>query len=164
MSADAQHNPAVRRSSRRISVLLITTVALVAAGLFAWNNYFRSVRYEIDLDQAQLFTGSVDTMRLTGFGVNRAGGRVPFSRPRIEGDIVEGASLGRIERDGDGLRFISHGLRDGEVTLRIVVESWPFPMLVSFRIHAAFARILQWLRRDPGDEMTHSTITGRRTV
>jgi hypothetical protein len=115
------------------------TVAVIAVGLFVWNTYFRSVRYEIVLDRAQLFTGSVDTMKLAGVGVNRVGGRVLGSHARIQAEIMDGASLGRLERDGEGLRFISHGEREGEVHLRVSVDDWPFPMLVSFRIHAPLA-------------------------
>lgn len=154
MSAEATSTEPTRRRSGRNTFVLVLSVALVAAGLYAWNTYVRSIRYEIALDREQLFTGSLDTMRLVGVGVSRAGTRVPWSHPRIQAEIVDGATLGRLERDGAGLRFIAHGQREGEVQLRVSVEDWPFPMLVSFRILVPLAQAVTVPRDRPEGPMT----------
>jgi hypothetical protein len=139
MNATDNTGTPTKRSSQRPTIVLMATVILLAGGLAGWNVFLRVVRYEIDLDRTQLFTGTVDTVRVSAFGVNGRGGRVPFSSPAIRAEIVEGAQHGRLVEAGTSVLFVSSGMGEGEVLLRVFVEGWPFPMMVPIRIAAPVA-------------------------
>ena len=82
---------------------------------------------------------AADTAVVSAHGVNSRGGRVPFSGRKIRAEILEGASLGRIEQAGETVRFISLGMEEGEVLLLIHIEGWPLPSQVTIRISAPMA-------------------------
>jgi hypothetical protein len=121
---------------RRGPLLLLAVLALVAGGMYAWSSLLRSARYEIEIAPAQLFSGARDTARISAFGVNRWGGRVPCSRPAISATIIEGQECGRIAEAGEEgiLLFISEGMREGTVLLHVTVEDWPFPLLAVLKV------------------------------
>jgi hypothetical protein len=125
-----------QRQQRSHALILIVVVALIAGGLYAWSSLLRSVRYEVEIEPSQLFTGMSDTVRISAAGVNRWGGHVPFSQPSITVEIIEGADLGRIveSREAGTVRFISAGMAEGRVVFRVVVEDWPFPMMAVINI------------------------------
>ncbi|MFA6234817.1 MAG: hypothetical protein WC824_11660 [Bacteroidota bacterium] len=129
------------RRQQRPMLILIVLVALVAGGLYTWSSFLRSIRYEIEIEPPQLFSGMSDTARISAAGMNRWGSRVPFSHPSILVEVVEGAELGRIVEDKESgtVRFISNGIIEGQVVLRVVVEDWPFPMMVVINFAAPIA-------------------------
>ncbi len=131
MEASKQNSTSERRKGRGMAVTLIVAVALIAAGLYAWSSLLRSVRYEIEIEPAQLFSGSSDTVCIRAVGINRWNGEVPFSHPSISATIIEGAEFGTIidGEDPETVRFISNGGMDGQVMFRVIVDGWPFPMM-----------------------------------
>ncbi len=136
MNAESANSTPGHARRLRGPLLLFALLALIAGGTYAWSSLLRSVRYEVEIEPAQLFSGASDTARIRATGVNSWGGRVPFSRPAISVKIVEGHALGRIakgEGDGDVL-FISDGMREGQIMLQVSVEDWPFPLLAVIRV------------------------------
>lgn len=132
------NTPQGRRPNRATIVLLALVIA-ATGGLYVWNTYIRTVGSEILVEPEMLFTGAADTAIVSAHGVNSRGGRVPFSGRNIRAEILEGASLGRIEQAGETVRFISHGSEEGEVLLLVHIEGWPLPSQITIRISAPLA-------------------------
>lgn len=134
--------------SRPVLLLGITLVAITAA-LFLYGSVFTSVSYEVNLEPQTLFAGQPVTASLTLFGVNRLGGRVPFSSPRFRIAIEEGEELIRAEAAGDSTRFTLRTVGvAGTVTLYCYTDEWPFPMIATLRIVAPLAHAVFMMRID----------------
>lgn len=139
MSAEEHTNTRQGRRPNRATIVLLSLVIAAAGGLYGWNTYIRTVGSEILVEPEVLFAGAADTAVVSAHGVNSRGGRVPFSGRKIRAEILEGASLGRIEQAGETVRFISNGIGEGEVLLLIHIEGWPLPSQVTIRISAPIA-------------------------
>lgn len=136
MNVETAAFPPGHARRRRGPLLLFAVLALIAGGTYAWSSLLRSARYEIEIAPAQLFSGASDTARISAFGVNRWGGRVPCSRPAISATIIEGQACGRIAKAGEEgiLLFVSEGMREGKVLLQVTVEGWSFPLLAVLQV------------------------------
>lgn len=139
MSAEEHSNTPQKRRPNSTTIVLLAVVIFAAGGLYAWNTYIRTIGSEILVEPEMLFAGAADTAIVSAYGVNSQGGRAPFSGVKIRAEILEGTSLGRIEQAGDAVRFISHGMAEGEVLLLIHIEGWPLPSQVTIRISAPLA-------------------------
>jgi hypothetical protein len=148
---------------RHLGTWSILVVACLAAGLYVYSAVLRSIRYEIEVDREQIYAGRPDTIRIRAYGVNRHEGRVPFSRPTLSADILEGSRLVRIAPAGEGssVLLIYDGIGEGEVLLRITVAGWPFPMLATIRIAAAVAAAG---KMHPGDGVCGTKLPSRSMV
>ncbi|MFZ1728809.1 MAG: hypothetical protein WBQ23_02875 [Bacteroidota bacterium] len=133
---------------RSPTLILFFVVALAAGGLYVWSSLLRSVRYEVAIEPPELYTGISDTAHISAAGLNRWGGRVPFSQKTIKVEIVEGAELGHLEEDTEigTVRFISNAMAEGQVVLRVFVEDWPFPMFATINISTPIAAVLSFQR------------------
>ena len=139
MHSNADTHSSSARPSRRGAAWLILFAALAAFGMYAWNHYLRPMRFEVEIDRPTLFTGAADTATIRAYGINRAGGRIPFSAPAIRAELLEGKGLGTLLPGDTDARFVSSGAGEGVVRLRIHAEGWPFPMLAEIRIVAPVA-------------------------
>jgi len=138
-----QHNAATFRSNKRdlrSTLRLLIVLAVIAGGTFLHTSVLTSVTYEVNIDPPILYAGSADSALLRVHGVNRLGGAVPFSQPRIAVDIHDGHGLVDMEPSPDSTVYIlrPHD-RAGLVQLRVRTGAWPFPMLASIRITAPLA-------------------------
>lgn len=136
------HRETARRPAAgtgRLAMTAIAVIALVAAGLFAWNRWMTPVGYELVVGPGTLFTGASDTARIRASAINKAGGAIPFLHFTLRGEILDGRSLGRLEAGEGELLFISEGTQEGLVRLRVMLDDWPFPLLAEIRIVAPVA-------------------------
>ncbi|MBE0643029.1 MAG: hypothetical protein IH600_03020 [Bacteroidetes bacterium] len=150
MNTSTETSSHERRNSRRPALLLFAAVAMISAGLYVWSSFLQTVRYEIEIDPPRLYTGSIDTARIDAWAVNRWDGHIPFSRPTISAELIEGRDLGYIMVDESGsmILFISNGSREGQVALRVFVKDWPFPMLAVIHVAAPIAAVYPYQKRN----------------
>ncbi len=141
MNASNETDSRESTGSRRASRWVVGIAALIAAGLYVWASMLQTVRYEIEIEPPQLFTGAADSARITARAMNRWDGRIPFAHPSISVELLEGEDLGSVAmRDEEhAVVFLSNGLGEGQAVLRVFVEDWPFPMLAVIHITAPVA-------------------------
>ncbi|MBN1447256.1 MAG: hypothetical protein JXA28_04940 [Bacteroidetes bacterium] len=122
------------------TLLLTLILLLIAGGMFLYTSVLLPVGYELRVDPPRLYTGRTDSACVTAFAVNRLGGSVPFSRPRITVTVEEGAALVDLRMSADSTEaIILPRDRAGLVLLHVRTAEWPFPMLASLHITVPMA-------------------------
>lgn len=128
-----------RISRRRGTIAVIAVVGLIAVGLFVWNRLLLPVRYELEIDRGTLYVGAPDTARIRAQAINRMGGVIPFMQVPLRAVLLEGSALGRLVSGDHELLFISNGVQEGTVRLRVLADDWPFPLLAELRVVVSIA-------------------------
>lgn len=128
------------RSSRRSTLLLFAVLTLIAVGMFLYTSVLTSVSYEVNIDPPRLYAGSADSALLHVHGVNRLGGTVPLSQPRIAVEMYEGHGLLDLKPNSDSTAWVLRPRdRAGIAQLRVRTDAWPFPMLAAVPVTAPMA-------------------------
>lgn len=142
-----------RVSRSRGTIAVIVVVGLIAIGTFVWNRLLLPVRYELEIDRGTLYAGAPDTARIRARAINRSGGVIPMLRVPLRAELLEGHALGRLVPGEHELLFISSGVLEGEVRLRVMADDWPFPLLAELRVVVPVAQHFQSAN---SDSMTRS--------
>ncbi|MBR9975829.1 MAG: hypothetical protein KFF77_09640 [Bacteroidetes bacterium] len=137
MQDELEHTTRVSR--RRGTIAVIAVVGLIAAGLFVWNRLLLPVRYELEIERGTLYVGAPDTARIRAQAINRMGGVIPFMQVPLRAVLLEGSALGRLEPGDHELLFITNGVQEGTVRLRVMADDWPFPLLAELRVVVSIA-------------------------
>ncbi len=119
--------------------------------LFSRSHVFAVAEVTVEAEPQYLFADGISNCRIQARTLNKLGFDVPFSSSRLRCFFEEGADLAVLSYDADSTAaFLRSGVRSGDVTLRIMTDASPYPMLLRVEIRALIASRNNTRRIPPG--------------